>query len=195
MPAEIDFLAIATDPGANVTDQASFAAAAWLGDGKAAGLLTSADFNKIIRQSSSIAAVIAQYISAKNGGIDVLDNGNIATLLTNFAAAVSLGAGVRPAREVTASANFQIALADYRIGMRRTAGVAAMQITLPPVTDANIGQEWLIEDLQGNFFAAPITVLPSSGTIAGQAQRVLNVDRQSWKFGYYGNTRWSVGGP
>lgn len=92
MTATNDFLAFGTGGGANVIDQATFAAASWVGTGFSAGLAQSNRLNKVWRQSSFIAAMIGGFIVAQTGS-SAHDDGDAATLLSNFTAAVHAAAG------------------------------------------------------------------------------------------------------
>jgi hypothetical protein len=188
----VDYLPIANVAGAAVEDQASYAADATLPTGYTTGIVPQNKFNKSWRQVSVMAAAIANYISQQLN-IDVLDDGNVAGLVTNLQNAIVTGANIKPAEVVTASANFAITAAQYHIGLARTAAPAATQITLPMLTDASAGQEFVIEDLVSNFNAFPVTIVPPAGqSIAGLAKKVLNQDGQSAKFTWYGNNLWSV---
>lgn len=79
-----DFLTVAIGGGANVASQAAFAASGDVTNGFANGEIpASAIFNKMVRQSSAIAAMIAQAI-VDIVGVSMLDDGNSATQLSNF---------------------------------------------------------------------------------------------------------------
>ncbi|WP_232446445.1 hypothetical protein [Burkholderia ubonensis] len=88
MPIQNDFLPFATGPGANVVDQATYAALTALTTGFLSGTAQSVQLNKVWRQSSIMAAVIAQFIVAQTGQAAV-DDGTTATLLANFTKAVN----------------------------------------------------------------------------------------------------------
>jgi hypothetical protein len=188
----VDYLPIGNAAGALVEDQASYAADATLPNGYQTGIVTQLKFNKSWRQVSVVMAAIANYISQQLG-IDVLDDGNVANLVTNLQNAIVTGANIKPAVVITTSANFTIMAAQYHIGLARTAAPAATQITLPTLGAGAVGQEFVIEDLVGNFNAFNVTVVPPAGnTIAGLASTVLNRDGQSAKFTWYGDNLWSV---
>ena len=68
---------------ANVTTQADYEALAALSTGFQAGTASSAQVNKALRQGSVMASVLAQFI-ANSSGVDVLDNGDVATPLANL---------------------------------------------------------------------------------------------------------------
>lgn len=72
-------LPFATGVGANVTPQADYAADATTATGFVAGIAEADKLNKVWRQSSFIAAGIAQWLA--DNGADVLDDGNLAALV------------------------------------------------------------------------------------------------------------------
>lgn len=84
-----DFKPFAVGAGANVTTQADYEALAALITGFQSGKASSAQINKAIRQSSVMASVLAQFIS-DSASVDVLDNGNTASLLANLKTALNL---------------------------------------------------------------------------------------------------------
>jgi hypothetical protein len=83
---EIKAFAIGDNP--NVIDQATFEALPALTTGFNGGRANSNEFNKVFRQASTIAEAVAQYI-VDNSGQDVLDNGQVATIVTNLVAAIA----------------------------------------------------------------------------------------------------------
>ena len=83
--------------------------------------------------------------------------------------------------------------AQYRIGFNRERSpVSATSVELPPNGTLQAGQEFVIEDLAGNFFNFPVTLVPSAGTISGEPEAVLNKDGQSATVAYYGSNLWSI---
>ncbi|WP_175785441.1 hypothetical protein [Burkholderia ambifaria] len=85
--ANNNFKPFATAGGANVTAQADYEALAALLTGFVSGTAQSAQLNKVWRQSSIMAAVLAQFIVDLTGQ-DAIDDGTIATLLANLKTAV-----------------------------------------------------------------------------------------------------------
>lgn len=83
-----DFLPFAGGVGANVLTQSAYAALAARTAGFSSGLAKSAELNKVWRQSSIMAATLAQLI-ADYTGADVIDDGTTATILSNLKTAVS----------------------------------------------------------------------------------------------------------
>lgn len=77
-----DFKAFATSAGANVESQAAYELDPSLSVGFATGVANSSRLNKVWRQSSFIAAAIAQFVA--NAGPNVLDDGNINNFLDLF---------------------------------------------------------------------------------------------------------------
>ncbi|EFH4097907.1 phage tail protein [Escherichia coli] len=90
-----NFKAFALDPNANVTSQADWEALPALLSGFTAGKASSAQINKAIRQATTIAALVGQFIA--NSGVDALDNADVNGLVTKFTNALianlRLGAG------------------------------------------------------------------------------------------------------
>lgn len=87
MPQQ-DFKTFAAGGGANVIDQATYAAnTALLANGFTTGIADSAVLNKTWRQSSIISSVIGEFIS-DTLSIDTIDDGTTLTLKTNLASAV-----------------------------------------------------------------------------------------------------------
>lgn len=188
-----DFKPFAADPGATVIDQATYAANPVVGTGFQAGIADELYCNKAWRQSSVMAYIIAQF-SVNSTGLDMLDDGDLAVLLTRFTAAVNASGALRPSRLVTVSALLNIVATDYALGLARVAAPAAMNAQIPDVAGGlAVGQEFVIEDIVGNLAAYPVTVLPPAGmTLAGRANYLMNEDRQSARFRYYGANQFSV---
>lgn len=82
-----NFKAFGIGSGANVTSQADYEGLAALLTGFQSGKASSAQINKALRQSSTMAYVLAQFIS-DSASVDVLDNGSPATVLANLKAAM-----------------------------------------------------------------------------------------------------------
>lgn len=82
-----NFKPFATAANANVTSQSDYEALAALLSGFQSGKASSSQINKALRQATTIAAVIAQFTADKSTA-DVLDNGDVATIGSNFALAL-----------------------------------------------------------------------------------------------------------
>ncbi|WP_343724955.1 hypothetical protein [Herbaspirillum huttiense] len=88
MTVEQDFLPYAVGSGANVLSQNDYAAlTSLLQNGLQSGIVPSNQLNKILRQSSIMAAVLAQFIVATSGQ-PAIDDGTTATLLSNLTAGI-----------------------------------------------------------------------------------------------------------
>lgn len=84
MPVEQDFLPYAVGSTANVLSQAEYAAlTSLLQNGLQSGVVPSKQLNKILRQASIMAAVLAQFICDRSGQ-NAIDDGTITTLLQNL---------------------------------------------------------------------------------------------------------------
>lgn len=188
----VDYIPFATGGGANVYSPATYQALAVVGTGVEPGLADPQLANTTWRLASMISAAIATFI-ANVLGISVLDDGNLANLVSNFTAAVATGGQTTPSRTVTSSANFNVLVTDYAIAMARVAGVAVTSATLPGA--AAIGQKFKIADVVGNAQPFPITLLaPVGHNIAGLDRAVINVNRRSAVVQYHGSSTWSVEG-
>ncbi|WP_196480743.1 hypothetical protein [Burkholderia diffusa] len=83
-----NFKPFAAAAGANVMSQADYEALAALLTGFQSGTAQSAQLNKVWRQGSIMAAVLAQFIVDRSGQ-DAIDDGTISTLLANLKASVA----------------------------------------------------------------------------------------------------------
>ncbi|QUG75955.1 hypothetical protein GKQ23_13545 [Erwinia sp. E602] len=81
--AQNDFKAFAVASGANVSTQAEWESLMALSSGFTAGVARSAQINKALRQGTTMASVLGQFI-ADTLGSDVLDDGNTSSLLTQL---------------------------------------------------------------------------------------------------------------
>lgn len=79
-----DFVPFATGVSANVESQSDYLADPQTAIGQQPGVAKSAQNNKALRQATSIAAALAQYMANQTGN-DVLDDGNQAELLATLA--------------------------------------------------------------------------------------------------------------
>ena len=83
-----NFKAFGIGAAANVTSQSDYEALAALLTGFQSGKASSAQINKALRQSTTMANVLAQFI-ADSASVDVLDNGAPATILANLKLAMT----------------------------------------------------------------------------------------------------------
>jgi hypothetical protein len=87
MSLEVDYLPVATAVGNNADSQANFQGSGYQLNGFTNGIAQPFQANKIWRQCSMVAAAVANFISNQLN-IAVIDDGNLASLITNFTNAV-----------------------------------------------------------------------------------------------------------
>lgn len=108
------------------------------------------------------------------------------------AAAMLQTAQQAPTRQVTASGAFAMSISDANghVGLNRTASLAPSSAALP--NSFSPGNFVYIDDLQGNFNAFPVTMAYPAGMAGpgGVTTQVLNVNKQSGCFTYYGSNQW-----
>jgi hypothetical protein len=117
------------------------------------------------------------------------DGTNNAQLLAAIRALAA--AGIKARRTITTSTLQTLTAIDYRLWFARSIAPAAttMQVaTNPALTD---GQEWILEDIQGNFQQYPLTFQAPAGhtivngeTIAGVSSFILNTNLMSALISY-----------
>ncbi len=82
-----DFKAFAAGGGANALSPVAWAAlTALLANGFTAGVARSEQVNTVLRQSTTVAAAVGEFISGR--GFNAIDDGNVANLVTAFQSAV-----------------------------------------------------------------------------------------------------------
>lgn len=156
-----DFQPFATGPGANVMSQADYLALAALLTGFQAGKASSAQINKALRQSSTIGALIGQFIA--NANIDALDNGDITSLVTKFTNALNANLNLKTAaqRDVGDISN-KIPDMSYFVGIRegkgyqRIPGGMIMQWGRVNVVTANTSADVIIDQFKIPFPGAAL---------------------------------------
>jgi hypothetical protein len=160
----VDYLPVATDAGANVDSQAAFAGSGYQTLGFTSGVALSRQINKCLRQSSMVGAAVANFI-ANELGINVLDDGNIANLITNLTNAIaSLAAsGSAPkmvvvpfsATPVFACASANPVVVNFEITLTGN-------VTSSTITGLTAGQRVTFHVLQdgagGHTFVPPVNV-------------------------------------
>lgn len=151
-----DFLAYAIGGGANVRTPAAWAGDATLAQGLQAGILPSITLNTALRQSTTIAAMIAKF-TADYGPSNVLDNGNIATLEAQFIAAITAFGDARYQKAILSGAVFYVngATGNDTTGDGLTAGTAWATITKA------------VAVISKYISASGVTVNVATGTYAG----------------------------
>ncbi|MCV5485820.1 hypothetical protein OFS24_26655, partial [Escherichia coli] len=93
-----DFKAFATDANANVTSQEEWETLTALKKGFSSGKASSAQVSKALRQPSTMAAVLGQFIA--NAELDALDDGDVDGLVAKLATAITTNLGLGEARYI-----------------------------------------------------------------------------------------------
>lgn len=109
--ATTEYLPVATGGGANVDSQAAFNGAGYQTNGFSAGIARSAQMNKIWRQASMVAAALTQTV-ADITGINIADDGVLATLITNLKKALRGGSNALVAVAFSATPTFDASLGN-----------------------------------------------------------------------------------
>ncbi len=97
-----DFKAFATDANANVTSQEEWETLTALKKGFSSGKASSAQVSKALRQPSTMAAVLGQFIA--NAELDALDDGDVDGLVAKLATAITTNLGLGEAAKMSAAA-------------------------------------------------------------------------------------------
>lgn len=117
-----DFLPFAADTGANVQTQADYAASSDRTTGYVTGTASSTEVNKVLRQSSLIASMVAQFIVDQTGQ-NAVDDGTIATLEANLEQAI-LNVAANRVIQISDVVNLTTALAG-KLGSTDNAATAS----------------------------------------------------------------------
>ena len=138
-----DFKAFATDANANVTSQEEWETLTALKKGFSSGKASSAQVSKALRQPSTMAAVLGQFIA--NAELDALDDGDVDGLVAKLATAITtnLGLGEAARRNVGTGEN-QIpdmasfsGVRDYYGKQLLPGGLILQWLTIPSSAAAN----------------------------------------------------------
>lgn len=153
-----DFLAFATAPGANVSLQTDYAALAARSNGFSAGVASSAQVNKALRQSAFVAAAVAQFTADLQAG-NVADDGIIANFETQLKNAI-----VAQAATAFTGANRNAASTGYQ----KLPGGLILQWGLTPSIAAGVaaGTTFPIA-FPGGVFAITATYTNTNSTTPG----------------------------
>lgn len=127
MPGTNNYLQFATDGGATVVSQATYAALGARGTGFQNGVAEPTELNKVWRQGAFMAHVLGRFI-AEVGNLDALDDADADQLLANLVASLNTGvAGVPRGSTIYSTAgahNFTVPDNVYRIKIRLVGGGA-----------------------------------------------------------------------
>jgi len=151
-----NFKPFAIGNGANVTSQTDYEELTALVTGFQSGKASAAQINKALRQSTFVAAALAQFISNKNG-TDVLDNGDLnafVTLLGNAFAKAYLSRA-NPFADIKTDGANAVAAALTNLGLD-TALASKASLT------GSITQKFWVSSAPGdNNAAVPVSLLNS----------------------------------
>lgn len=173
-----DFLPFADAGGADVLTQAAYASLAARTAGFATGIANSTQLNKVWRQSSVMASALAQVLSnAGNAGagVDLLDDGNISTLINSIVNGLRSGHYNLLTRGGSDTAN--ILTGTFAPAPPTLAALDHMEI-LVPITATNTGPVTLnvnglgacaILDMSGNALLANSLVAGSWARVTYRA--------------------------
>lgn len=137
-----DFKAFATGQNANVTEQEAWENLPALLAGFQSGKASSAQVNKALRQSTFIAAALAQFVSDKSG-TDVLDDGDI----QNFISKLSLSFGSQylsrknPFADIKSDGSDAVAQALKNLGLVNSSGVVGRLINIQVFTQSGVANK------------------------------------------------------
>lgn len=176
-----NFKAFALDPNANVMSQADWEALPALLSGFTAGKAASAQVNKAIRQATTIAALVGQFIA--NAGEDALDNGDVSGLVSKFTDAIIGNIGFDVSKAQTGwELDPTGMLTQWGIGSNATAG--KVNITFPTAFPERITSIKL----------TPIIPNPSgvdSVSVDSSTNTGMVVNRRAFQSGSSVNSTWS----
>ncbi|MBU9246359.1 gp53-like domain-containing protein [Burkholderia multivorans] len=186
MATQNDFLPFATGPGANVVDQATYAALGALTTGFLSGTAQSGQLNKVWRQSSIMAAVLGQFI-ANFSGQNAIDDGTTATLLANLKAAIN-AAGITAPQFDNSTKHATTEFVQRALGNRQTIKGINANYT---ATAADVGKV-IAANGAGLILTLPLsTNLPAGSVISAYA----NFPSGVLSFAVQGSDKLNVGGP
>lgn len=124
MPLVNKILPFGLGSGSNVVDDATWTAATERSTGFQAGVAPSSKVNKSLRQSSVIAAMVAQFI-VDQANVNVNDDGDLDTLETNLGLAIN----------AAVAAAIQNQLGNYAVD---TGSADALVVTLPTIPSSHV---------------------------------------------------------
>lgn len=161
MTIENDFLPFAGASGANVVSQRTYAGSAWQETGFVSGIALSNQLNKVWRQASIIASVIAQYINQETDQ-NTIDDGTTATLLANFTAAIQAASFIKLQADTTYYVNGST-------GNDNNTGTSATVVSgnIGPWATIQHAITWTQQNVHANGFT--ITWQIANGTYTGFA--------------------------
>lgn len=138
------FKPFATGPGANIVSQNDWETLPALLNGFTAGKASSAQINKALRQTSFIAAALAEFVSEKSGH-DVLDDGDVAGFVAKLSSGIAADYLSRenPFADIKADGNAAVSTALTNLGLGASAPAIGIPFFWPSTAMPNtVMSEW-----------------------------------------------------
>ena len=142
-----DFKAFATDANANVTSQEEWETLTALKKGFSSGKASSAQVSKALRQPSTMAAVLGQFIA--NAELDALDDGDVDGLVAKLATAITTNLGLGAGSALPVGVPVPYPLATPPTGWLKCNG-SSFNLTSYPALAA-VFPSGVLPDLRGEF--------------------------------------------
>lgn len=173
MPGTNDFKAIATGVGANVISQSAYAAlTSFLANGYSSGVVDSDQFNKVIRQSSFVAAAIGQIVA--NANINAEDDGDIAGFVSDIITAI---AATLPVASTTARGAVELATdAEAQAGTDTERAVTPASLASRTATTTRTGVVELATSAEMATGSSTSLVPPVSAVMSLFSKRSFSTD-------------------
>lgn len=165
-----NFKAFGIGAGANVTSQSDYEALAALLTGFQSGKASSAQINKALRQSTTMAYVLAQFIS-DSAAVDVLDNGTPATILASLKSSMT---ALTPGRllnvqvftgsgSYTPTSGTKKIIVEVQAGGGAGGGTPATSSSQNSVASGGSSGQYIKSQLQISSLTLPVTVTVGIG--------------------------------
>ncbi|EPE0257546.1 phage tail protein [Escherichia coli] len=142
-----DFKAFATDANANVTSQEEWETLTALKKGFSSGKASSAQVSKALRQPSTMAAVLGQFIA--NAELDALDDGDVDGLVAKLATAITTNLGLGEGSALPVGVPVPWPSATPPTGWLKCNGAAFSAVEYPKLAKAYPTNK--LPDLRGEF--------------------------------------------
>ncbi|MGT6332162.1 phage tail protein [Escherichia coli] len=142
-----DFKAFATDANANVTSQEEWETLTALKKGFSSGKASSAQVSKALRQPSTMAAVLGQFIA--NAELDALDDGDVDGLVAKLATAITTNLGLGEGSALPVGVPVPWPLSTPPTGWLKCNGSSFSLTSYPAL--AAVFPSGVLPDLRGEF--------------------------------------------
>ncbi|HIA9866672.1 TPA: phage tail protein [Escherichia coli] len=186
-----DFKAFATDANANVTSQEEWETLTALKKGFSSGKASSAQVSKALRQPSTMAAVLGQFIA--NAELDALDDGDVDGLVAKLATAITTNLGLGEGSALPVGAPVPWPSETPPTGWLKCNGAAFSAEEYPELAKAYPTNK--LPDLRGEFIRGwddSRGIDTGRSLLSGQAATFIRTALQDY-YGYDLNTNVKVG--